>query len=400
MSPSIDVAVVGAGPYGLAAAAHLRHAGVETAVFGKVMDFWERHMPVGMFLRSSPRASNIADPERACTLVRYEREQGVDLSNPLPLEDFRQYAQWFQRRLVPEVDARAVERIEREGGGFRLILDDDAVVAVRRVVVAAGIAPFAWRPPQFDALPAALVSHSLDESDLARFSGSRVVVLGAGQSALESAALLHETGADVELVMRAPKIILIPDPQPARGLIKRQIRRAMYPPTEVGPPGLSWIAAVPDTFHPLPRRVQMEIDRRATWPMGAAWLRPRLRDFPITTRRSVVSATASGDRVHLRLDDGGTREVDHVVLGTGYRVDISRYPFLAPELVQSMRTVAGYPKLSTGLESSVPGLHFVGAPAAASFGPVMRFVAGTPYAARALTRKLTAKTPHPLIPSF
>jgi cation diffusion facilitator CzcD-associated flavoprotein CzcO len=384
----------------LAAAAHLRHANVETTVFGKVMDFWERHMPEGMFLRSSPRASNIADPERACTLLRYEREQGVGLTNPLSLQEFRQYAQWFQRRLVPEVDARAVTRVEHEDGGFRLILDDDAAVNARRVAVAAGIAPFAWRPPQFDGLPANLVSHSLDERDLSRFSGSRVLVLGAGQSALESAALLHESGADVELVMRAPKMILIPDPQPARGLIKRQVRRAMYPPTEVGPPGLSWIAAMPDAFRPLPRRVQVEIDRRATWPMGAAWLRPRLRDVRMTTRRSIVSATASGNRVHLKLDDGGTREIDHVLLGTGYRVEISRYPFLPPELLQSVRTVAGYPKLTSGLESSVPGLHFLGAPAAASFGPVMRFVAGTPYAAQALARKLSGKPALPLSPSF
>jgi FAD-dependent urate hydroxylase len=384
----------------LSAAAHLRDANVETTVFGKVMDFWERHMPEGMFLRSSPRASNIADPEHACTLVRYEREEGVGLSNPLPLPQFRQYAEWFQKRLVPEVDARTVERVEPNAGGFRLILDDDAAIEARRVVVAAGIAPFAWRPPQFDALPSHLVSHSLDETNLARFNGSRVLVLGAGQSALESAALLHEAGADVELLMRAPRVILIPDPQPARGLVKRQVRRAMYPPTEVGPPGLSWIAAVPDTFRPLPRRVQVEIDRRATWPMGAAWLRPRLRGIPITTRRAVVSATASGDRVQLRLDDGGTREVDHVLLGTGYRVDISRYPFLAPDLLRSMRTVDGYPKLSTGLEASVPGLHFLGAPAAVSFGPVMRFVAGTPYAARALTRKLTGKAPLLLVPSF
>jgi cation diffusion facilitator CzcD-associated flavoprotein CzcO len=53
-----QVAIIGAGPYGLAAAAHLRAVGVETCIFGKVMEFWENQMPAGMFLRSSWEASS------------------------------------------------------------------------------------------------------------------------------------------------------------------------------------------------------------------------------------------------------------------------------------------------------------------------------------------------------
>jgi len=106
----------------------------------------------------------------------------------------------------------------------------------------------------------------------------------------------------------------------------------------------------------------------------------------ITIGRVILSASPVGRQVRLRLDDGTERCVDHIVLATGYQVDVSRCAFLAQDLVQSVRLVGGYPALSAGFETSLPGLHFLGASAARTFGPLMRFVAGTKYAARALTR--------------
>jgi FAD-dependent urate hydroxylase len=82
--------------------------------------------------------------------------------------------------------------------------------------------------------------------------------------------------------------------------------------------------------------------------------------------------------------------VDHVLLGTGYRVDVSKYDFLSPDLVHTIRRSNGYPRLDKGLETSVPGLHILGAPAAWSFGPLMQFVSGARYAAQSLTRHVTA----------
>ena len=92
--------------------------------------------------------------------------------------------------------------------------------------------------------------------------------------------------------------------------------------------------------------------------------------------------------LHVKLSDGTERYVDHALLGTGYRVDIRRYPFLGEALLASILHAGGYPQLDDGFESSVRGLHFVGAPAAWSFGPLMRFVAGTGFASRALARRL------------
>src|SRR5262249_432918 len=121
-------------------------------------------------------------------------------------------------------------------------------------------------------------------------------------------------------------------------------------------------------------------------PAGAPWLKPRLAPVKITVGRAIVSVEPSADRLSVNLTDGSKRCIDHVLLATGYRVDISRYPFLGPELIESIRCINGYPDMSLGFESSVPGLHFLGAPAAWNFGPLMGFGSGTAYSARALTR--------------
>jgi hypothetical protein len=109
----------------------------------------------------------------------------------------------------------------------------------------------------------------------------------------------------------------------------------------------------------------------------------------ITTGRA-IREIAEADGLLITLDDGTARRVDHAVLATGYRVDLRRYGFLAPSLLARVHTVGGYPTLGAGLESSVPGLHFLGAPAARSFGPLVRFVAGTQFASAALARTVTA----------
>src|SRR5262249_36337922 len=130
-----DIAVVGAGPYGLAAAAHLLAAGFDVRVFGETMSFWERQMPVGRLLRSPREASSSADPAGAFTLDRYEASIGVAATRPVPLERFVDYGRWFQREAVPDVDPRRVVRLKTGPGGFRLELEDGEHVVARRVVL-------------------------------------------------------------------------------------------------------------------------------------------------------------------------------------------------------------------------------------------------------------------------
>jgi len=383
VASSCQVTVVGAGPYGLAAAAHLKKAGVETRVFGRAMEFWQDQMPAGMFLRSSWEASHISDPQQALTLDRYQAAEHIKIPTPVPLADFVNYGRWFQRQAVPDLDQRRVVQIEAMSGGFRIVLEDGETLQSSRVVVATGISRFAYRPRVFAELPPSLCSHACNHSDLARFAGQKVVVIGGGQSAIESAVLLSEHGADVEVIMRAPHLRWLRRSRVLHSA-KNPFRRILYPPTDVGPPGLSWIVAMPEIFRSLPPELQQRIAYRCIRPAAAGWLWPRSHGLHITTGRRVTSATAVGESLHLDLDDGSKRSAEHILLATGYRVDVSKYRFLTGDLVRALRCVDGYPLLRPGFESSVPGLHFLGAPAARSFGPVMRFVSGTHYAARAL----------------
>jgi hypothetical protein len=378
---TVDVAVLGAGPYGLATTAHLRRAGAEVRIVGEPMFFW-RTMPTGMVLRSNWTATCIAEYEGPLSLDSYCAASGARFTTPVPLERFLDYGAWVQQQVAPDVDSRAVERVEPDGNGFLLGFADGERLRARRVVVAAGIASFVHRPSVAARLPRELASHTADHRDLSRFSGRRVLVGGGGQSALESAALLHEAGADAEVAVRSDRLNWLHG-----GKYHRMLGRwapLVYAPTDVGPMGLSRLVAVPDLFRRLPRPVQGPVAHRSIRPAGAAWLRSRLEDVPIRLGTAVQELTPVGDRVRARLSTGYTLTVDHVLFGTGYRVDITRYPFLAPSLLSRVERVGGYPLLRRGMESSVPGLHIVGAPAAWSFGPIMRFVAGGWYAGRAV----------------
>ena len=382
---AVDAVVIGAGPYGLAAASHLRAAGAEVRVFGRTMSFWKRHMPRGMRLKSSWSASRIADPARAYTLEEFERVRGRPISRPIPLADFVAYGEWFQAHAVPEIDPRQVVSVTRDEPGFRVVLEDDEPIESDRVVVAAGIAEFAWRPAEFDGLPPELASHSSEHADLGRFAGRRVAVIGAGQSAVESAVLLHEAGADVEVIIRAAGVRWV-----GRATREGLLGRLLFDSTDVGPALVSHLVARPTLVRRLPPQLQLEVARRSLAAGASLWLRPRAADLRITAGRRVTQASRSNGHLALTLDDGATREVDHVLLATGYRVDVHRYRFLTPSLLAHVRCAEGSPMLDDGLESTVPGLHFLGAPGVHSFGPLVRFVSGTRFAAGALARTVRA----------
>jgi FAD-dependent urate hydroxylase len=382
-----DVAVIGAGPYGLASTAHLRARGLDVHTLGRPMDLWERQMPAGMFLRSSWEASTISDPDGALTLDAYEALRPAPIPRPIPLEDYLGYARWYQGQAVPDVDTRRVLAVRRGSSGFELELGDGAAVAARRVVIATGPANFARRPPAFTGLPASVVRHSVDVPEPTAYRGRRTVVVGSGQSAIELAALLHEAGAGVEVIARADRVRWL---RRSGWLHGRDglLRRMLYPPTDVGPVGLSRLVAMPNAFRRLPPALGDRIAYRCIRPAASGWLVARTAAIRLTLARSIPAATVHGDTVRLRLDDGSEREVDRVVLATGFDVRADRHPLLGPELLAGLRTRDGAPLLGAGFESSVPGLHFVGAFSAASFGPVMRFVSGTPFTGRALARHL------------
>jgi hypothetical protein len=387
--PDCDVAIVGAGPYGLSSAVYLRAAGVETRVFGEPMEFWQNQMPAGMCLRSNWGASHIADPKQELTLDAYCRQNGNHISKPIPLDRFVAYGRWYQTHAVRDLEKRNVLNIDLAERGFKVVLADGEEFVSKRVVVATGISAFASRPAQFSGIPSELASHTSEHSDLRKFKGRRVVVIGAGQSALESAALFKEAGIETEVIARDRTLNWV-------GLHARlhhlgMISKMLYSTRDVGPAGISRLVAMPHMFRKFPRGFQDRAAYRAIRPAGAGWLKPRLQGVPITLGRNVISAATTGSQLLLKLDDGMERLVDHALLATGFRVDVSKYPFLSQSLVRKLNVVNGYPVLKRGLESSMPGLHFAGKPAAWSFGPLLGFVSGTEFAANELVQSITRR---------
>ena len=384
-----DVTIIGAGPYGLSAGSFLKSKGLGVRVFGKPMEFWADKMPKGMLLRSPREASTIASPASACTLEAYEAASGTKPVAPVPLETFVNYGLWFRQQLLPDLDTTAVTSVDLDGNLFRLTLENGESVLSRKVVVAAGVGPFHRKPEVFAHLSKAHASHCYEGKPVSELAGKRVAVIGAGQSALESAAILHEAGADVEVIARIENLRWI-------GMHKwlhqlGPLSSMMYSKHDIGPAGISRLVATPNIVARIPLAMRDKIRTRAVRSAGSRWLPERLVPVKLTTGRSVRSAEAVGDEVALTLNDGTGRRVDHVLLGTGYSVDISKYSFLPTDLVSRIRQLDGYPEVDSAFCCSVPGLHFIGAPAARSFGPLLYFVTGTEFTSKQLTSRIVRR---------
>ncbi len=384
-----DVAIVGAGPYGISAATYLQQVkGLDVRLFGEPMSFWDRYMPEAMQLRSPWAGSHIADPDNRLTLDVYRKVHGNHrLQYPVPLRDFVKYGHWIHQQ-IPLADRRQIAQLETGPGGYQLTLEDGEALRARRVVVAAGIQPFAHRPALFAGLPTSLATHTSEHRDYSRFRDKDVVVVGGGQSAFEAAIFLRDAGARVELFARSSFLTWVPRVGWTR---RKAVRWMLYGRGEIGSAGVSLLIQRPNLFRRLPRRMQDRWAPYAIRPAVAVWLKPRSPEIPIHLGRTPVEAQVQGERVRLRFDDGGERVVDHVVLGTGYRIDIRRYPFFSPAVLERIDIVDGYPRLDEGFETSLPGLHMLGAPAAWSFGPLMKFVAGTEFASPALQLRLCSR---------
>ncbi len=366
----------------MAVTAHLRNRGVETLIAGKPMEFWKR-MPPGMHLKSSYSSITISDPERRYTQQRYAAASGRPAEEPVPLAFLLGYAEWFQRHNTPDILALYARHVASDGAGYRVTLEDGQEIKTSKVVIATGVAHFARYPDYTRGLPPELVTHVQDHADFSPWSGKRVAVIGSGESALESAALLHEAGAEVEIIARGPVIWI------DRRLANERTRRIFYPPSDVGPAGVAWLVHYPGFFRLLPESARVRIDQRCVRASGAPWLRPRVDGVVrVTERTEIQRAEQRGDRLWLTLSDGATRELDHLFLGTGYAPDVGKLTFLDERLHQRIASNNGYTVLNEWFESSVPGLFFTGAIAGYNFGPICRFIAGTGATARQISHRV------------
>jgi thioredoxin reductase len=390
----LETAIIGAGPYGLSVAAHFRRRGIPFRIFGRPMDSWLAHMPKGMMLKSDGFASDIYDPESAFTLRQFCAERGIEYADtgiPVRLETFTAYGLAFRERMVPELEDKLVAKVERLPGGFLLQLEDGETVQARKVVLAIGITHFAYIPESLAHLPTEVLSHSARHRELEPFRGRDVVVIGGGSSAMDLAGLLHESGAQVQLVSRRQELKFHSQPT---GKPRSRWQQIRHPQSGLGPGMRSrFFANSPLAFHYLPERIRVEAVRRTLGPSGGWFIRDKvIGKVPLHLGCTPQRAQVQNGRVHLsvRAADGSEREIvtEHVIAATGYRVDLERLKFLSSEIRSRLKTVQGSPMLSSSFESSVPGIYFVGVAAANSFGPVMRFAFGAGFAARRVTQTI------------
>jgi len=391
----IETAIIGAGPYGLSIAAHFRNRGIPFRIFGRPMDSWVAHMPKGMMLKSDGFASNIYDPDCKFTLRQFCAERGIeyaDMGIPVGLATFGDYGLAFRDRIVPELEDKLVVHVERLPNGFLLRLDDGEEFQARRVVLAVGITHFEHVPANLAHLPAEVLSHSYRHRDLTPFKGRSVVVIGAGSSAIDLAALLRDADADVQLVARATSLKFHTAPVP--GKRRSWWQRMRHPDSGLGPGMRSrFFANAPGWFHYLPESLRLYFVRETLGPSAGWFVRDKVMGrVPLVLGCAVEQAEIQDGKARLRLRglDGSKREIitDHVIAATGYKVNVDRLAFLSSGIRSKLKCVNGAPVLASTFESSIPGLYFAGIAAANSFGPVMRFAFGAGFAAKRLTQSM------------
>jgi FAD-dependent urate hydroxylase len=355
------------------------------------MNTWRNHMPTGLFLKSEPYGSHISAPTPGYDIANYSTLHGfndyVARVGPLPLERFLGYADWFTDNLVPGIQDLTVTNVVPGGDGFQVEFADESPISARQVIVATGILPYMHIPSELSGLPADLMTHTAVHRELDQFRGKRVAILGGGQSALQTAALLHELGTDVRVIVRKQEVRWERPIKPEIGLLGRIMR----PPVYLCEGWACVFYDTPELFRMVPQSVRARRVLNSFGPSGAWWLRDRVEGvFEVLTGHSLRRAEPHGSGVRLHLDGPGqsTIDVDHVMAGTGFRINLSRLSFLSEEIKSGLRTYSNLPLVNRAGESSVRGLYFAGAHTMASLGAGVRFISGTHHTSAQIARSV------------
>jgi len=387
---STDVAIIGAGPYGLSLAAHLRARGVKYRIFGEAMRFW-RNMPVGVNLKSLAFATSIPVPKSGYSFPTWCRLHGLEDFEPCTMQSFSAYGLEIQKQFVPDLEGVLVTKVSLQAGGFEVTLSSGERLCSRKVVVCTGLSGLAQIPKVLRELGPDHIRHTFDISDYGEFRNKAVAVIGAEASAIEAAALVCEAGGCSEIFVRGQEAVFHGRTPRVRPLGER-IRNPM---TVLGAGRDNWVLQqLPLSVHMLPLERRTRFVKRYLGPASPWWIKDRvLGKVPIHVRRELVEVRGAHQRVHLKMRDGEGSlknvEVDFVIAGTGYDANVSCLKFLDPKISELIHRIERAPTLNMNFESSVPGLYFTGPLSFMCFGPLFRFVTGAEVTARRLARRLS-----------
>lgn len=358
-----DLLIVGAGPFGLAVAAQASHLGLEHIIVGKPMDFWKQNMPAGMYLRSA--CDWHLDPVNIHTIDKFldeRRQTGTDVE-PLSLDFYLSYAEWFQKQKRITTRPLHIERLDFADDRFMAITAAGDTIEARNVVIAPGFTHFTNIPAELKSrLPAGRFTHTCDFVDFSAARDKRYLIIGGRQSAFEWAALLIEAGA-----------------------------REIYITHRHDSPAFaaadwSWVNPLvdaigdnPSWFRNLSQAEKDDINHRL-WAEGRLkvepWLEARLNTdrVRVLARTEVIKCKDENGELNVTLSNGETITCDQIVLATGYKVDIARLPILAAgNILNKLETRNGFPVLDEHFQTSIKGLFITSMPATQDFGPFFAF---------------------------
>ena len=363
----IDFLIIGAGPFGFSMASYCESRGINYQIVGKPMSFWKEHMPRGMVLRSD--CNWHLDPQNIYTIDKYLETRGLTRNDvePLSLDFYLGYTDWFREQVRVKIQESMVTRLDSlddKNARFKATLDNGSEVTAKNVLLAIGFQYFTNNPADLiQQIPKGRWTHTCDMVDLGKLKDKKVLIIGGRQSAYEWAALIAEEGASEVHVSHRHEA---PDFTESEWTwINSYLDNMVTDP-------MDHINMHPDDRQSLDKRFWVE-GRLKLEP----WLAPRLDKGSVNVwpESEIFSCTENPEgELKVQFKDSETITVDHVVLATGYKVNIKNVPFLkAGNIFQKLKTDEGYPVLDERLQTSVPGLFATSMAATMRFGLFFAF---------------------------